>query len=105
MGEIIFITMGNKKIKIKLCALMFFKLNLKFYSIKDFIFCFLKKLFYNFKMEKKMNIFEEILNLNFFFFDLDKLCITFKVGISHKVCFLPLCDFSNLIFPISLKKI
>jgi hypothetical protein len=52
-----------------------------------------------------MNIFEEILSFNFFFFDLNKLCIPFKVGFSHKVCFLPLCDNSNLIFPISLKKI
>jgi hypothetical protein len=52
-----------------------------------------------------MNIFEEILNLNFLFFDLDKLCIAFKVGFSYKVCFLPLCDPSNLIFPIFLKKI
>jgi len=31
MGEIIFNSMWNKKIKIKLCALIFFKLNLKFY--------------------------------------------------------------------------
>jgi hypothetical protein len=46
-----------------------------------------------------MNIFEEILSLNFLFFDLDKLCITFKVS------FLPLCDLSNLTFSIFLKKI
>jgi hypothetical protein len=52
-----------------------------------------------------MNIFEEILSLNFLFFDFDKFRIAFKVGFSHKVCFLPLCDLSNLIFPISLKKI
>jgi len=52
-----------------------------------------------------MNIFEEILSLNFLFFDLDKLCIAFRVGFSHKVYFLLLCDNSNLIFPISLKKI
>jgi len=50
-----------------------------------------------------MNIFEEILSLNFFFFfDLDKLCIAFKVGFSHKVCFLPWCDLFNQIFSISL---
>jgi hypothetical protein len=52
-----------------------------------------------------MNILEEILSLNFQFFDLDRLCITFKVGFPHEVCFLPLCDLSNLIFLISLKKI
>jgi hypothetical protein len=52
-----------------------------------------------------MNIFEEILSLNFKFFDLNKLCIAFRVGFSYKVCFLPLCDFFNLIFPISWKKI
>jgi hypothetical protein len=52
-----------------------------------------------------MNIFEEILSLNFLFFDTDKLCIAFRVGFSHKVCFLPLCDLYNLIFPISLTKI
>jgi hypothetical protein len=52
-----------------------------------------------------MNIFEEILNFNFLFFDLNKRCITFRVGFSHKVYFLPLCENSNLIFPISLKKI
>jgi hypothetical protein len=48
-----------------------------------------------------MNIFEEILSLNFLFFDFDKFRIAFKVGFSHKVCFLPLCDlfqpnFSNI---------
>jgi hypothetical protein len=52
-----------------------------------------------------MNIFEEYLSLNFLFFDLDKLCIAFRVGFSHKVCFLALCDNSNLIFPISFRKI
>jgi hypothetical protein len=52
-----------------------------------------------------MNIFEAISSLNFLVFDLNKLCITFWVGFSHKVCFLPLCDNSNLIFLISLKKI
>jgi hypothetical protein len=52
-----------------------------------------------------MNIFEKYLSLNFFFFDFDKLCIAFSVGFSHKVCFLPLCDKSNLIFPISFRKI
>jgi hypothetical protein len=52
-----------------------------------------------------MNIFEKYLSLNFLFFDLDKLCIAFRVGFSHKVCFLPLCDNSNLIFAISLRKI
>jgi hypothetical protein len=52
-----------------------------------------------------MNSFKEILNLNFLFFDFNKLCIAFRVGFSHKVCFLPLCDNSNLIFAISLKKI
>jgi hypothetical protein len=52
-----------------------------------------------------MNIFEEILSLNFLFFDLNKLCIAFRVGFSHKGYFLPLCDNSNLIFQISLKKI
>jgi hypothetical protein len=39
-----------------------------------------------------MNIFEKYLSLNFLFFDLDKLRITFRVGFSYKVCFLPLCD-------------
>jgi hypothetical protein len=52
-----------------------------------------------------MDIFEEILSMNFKFFDLNKLCITFKVRFSHKVYFLFLCDLSNLIFPISLKNI
>jgi hypothetical protein len=52
-----------------------------------------------------MNIFEEILSFNFLFFDLNKFCIAFRVGFSHKVCLLPLCDNSNLIFPIFLKKI
>jgi hypothetical protein len=52
-----------------------------------------------------MNIFEKYLSLNFLFFDLDKLCIAFRVGFSHKVWFLPLCDNSNLIFPIAFKKI
>ncbi len=44
-------------------------------------------------------------NSCWFIFDLNKLCIAFRVGFSHKVCFLPLCDNSNLIFSISLKKI
>jgi hypothetical protein len=52
-----------------------------------------------------MNIFEKYLSLNFLFFDLDKFCIAFRVGFSHKVCFLPLCDNSNLILAISLRKI
>jgi hypothetical protein len=51
-----------------------------------------------------MNIFEEILNLNFWSFDLDKLCIAIRIGFWHKVFFLPLCGLSNQIFPISLKK-
>jgi hypothetical protein len=52
-----------------------------------------------------MNIFENNLSLNFLVFEIDKLCIAFRVGFSYKVCFLPLCDNSNLIFAISLRKI
>jgi len=52
-----------------------------------------------------MNIFEEIFNLNFLFFDLDKLCIAFKVGFHIKFVSY-LCVISpTYFFSISFKKI
>jgi hypothetical protein len=88
-----------------MCFDFFLNIVLNLIKLETLYLCFLKSV-YNFKRgEEKMNIFEEILSLNFLLFDLNKLCIAFRVGFSHKVCYLPLCDNSNLIFPISLKKI
>ncbi len=88
-----------------MCFDLFFNIVLNLIKLETLYLCFLKSV-YNFKRgEEKMNIFEEILSLNYLVFDLNKLCIAFRVGFSHKVCFLPLCDNSNLIFLISLKKI
>jgi hypothetical protein len=64
---------------------LFINIILNLIKLETLYLCFLKSV-YNFKRgEEKMNIFEQILRLNFLLFDLNKLCITFRVGISHKV--------------------
>jgi hypothetical protein len=87
-----------------MCLILKKKHSLNFYQIRAFLFNFFE-MSLQLQKGKKINIFEKKLTLNFLFFDFDEFCITFKVGFSHKNYFLPLCDLSNLISPISLKKI
>jgi hypothetical protein len=68
-----------------MCFDLFFNIVLNLIKLETLYLCFLKSV-YNFKRgEEKINIFEEILSLNFLVFDLNKLCIAFRVGFSHKV--------------------